>query len=363
MSIKKNVLSVYRGSLSQNRGTPLRITSLMHHIAVSNAFTYYTCSNDAEIEYSNSHLVLTGNKISDLRRLNRFIKDNHIDIIVFHNIPAAYYLLPLKLLNPKKKFVMEMHGFLEEELRLYGDVNWLEYNLYRSFFFLIYKCCNAITTCSETATEIMLKYNKNTHTIFGGVDLKKFNPSIQPIRSFKESPEDIVIGYSGNLRRWQGVDFLLRAFEDLLQKDDSFKLVLLLSEEPHFQVPRSTTIIGPVEHSEVGGYTAAFDILVIPRPASLINGLSFPSKLMEYLAMGKPVVGSRTSDVHKIIVDGENGFLYEPGDKEGLVNCFLKLKDSTVRDKMGRNAYATVQNKYTWEIQGEKMLNILMSLK
>lgn len=78
---------------------------------------------------------------------------------------------------------------------------------------------------------------------------------------------------------------------------------------------------------------------------------------MEYMAMGKAVIVSQTSDMHKIIVDGENGVTFKPEDKEGFVEAMGKLVDAEFRTKVGRNAYTTASTGYTWDIQGKIFLD------
>jgi glycosyltransferase involved in cell wall biosynthesis len=360
--MKRKIVSIYRGKLSLNRGTPLRVASLINEIVKNEDFEYFTCTADDIFETSKSHLTISGKKIHSIKEINTFVKTNNIDVLIFHTLSAAYFLLPLKILNPRKKFVLEMHGFNEEEERLYSDISLYKFYLLKIFFGIIYICSDAITTCSETASIILRKYNSNVTTVYGGVDLHKFNPNIVPTHSFKSAEEEIVIGYSGNLRKWQGVDFLVDVFQELTKRDKLFKLVLLLSEKVTIDIPENVTVLDPVSHDEVGKYNASFDILVIPRPETKVNTISFPSKLIEYMAMGKPVIGSRTSDIHKIVIDGKNGFLYDPEDKEGLINCFLKLKDPHVRASIGKSAFETVQQEYTWKHQGEKVSIVLRSL-
>jgi glycosyltransferase involved in cell wall biosynthesis len=148
----------------------------------------------------------------------------------------------------------------------------------------------------------------------------------------------------------------------LVKKDPSFSLELLLSEKVDIKNIPNVSVFKSVAHEDVAKFNAQCDILVIPRLENKVNTLSFPSKLMEYLAMGIPVVGSRTSDIHKIVTHKENGMLYKPGDKEEFINCLLELKNLLLRNKIGTKGFELVKENYSWEKQGKLFLDLLRSV-
>ncbi len=352
------VLFVYRDYFSRNRGTPLRIKSLIKEVLKDDELSVYTASRDEENIFKSPHLCLSTQNLKNIYLIHQFIKKNEIDVVAFHTISGGYYLLPLWLLGGRYKRVLEMHGFFEEEAVLYNDITFFKYYRNKFFYSLIYRMSHLITTCSETATSTLRKYNKNTHTIFGGVDLHLFSKALN-FELKKDINSEIILGYAGNGRKWQGLEFLLKAFAELNNKDDSFTLRLLLSEKFNLPKTKNVLIYPALYHEEVWRFNAECDVLIIPRPNNTVNKLSFPSKLMEYLASGKPVIASKTSDVHKIITHKESGMLYDPDDIQGFIECCEALKDPAVRKKIAINGYNLAKNGYTWEIQGKKFANLL----
>jgi glycosyltransferase involved in cell wall biosynthesis len=255
-----------------------------------------------------------------------------------------------------------MHGFFEEEARLYNDITFLKYYRNKFIYALIYSLCHLITTCSETATQRLRLYNKNTHTIYGGVDLSLFNPSLNDSFKKPDGTKEVIIGYAGNGRRWQGLEFLLESFSVLVERDPSFSLRLLLSEPVRVPDIKNMTVYGALPHAEVARFNAECDILVIPRLDNVVNKISFPSKLMEYLAMGKVVVGSKTSDIHRIITNMETGMLYDPGDTEAFISCLVTLKDPLLRERLGNQGYKLAKDHYSWEMQGQLFARLLKNV-
>ncbi len=58
--------------------------------------------------------------------------------------------------------------------------------------------------------------------------------------------------------------------------------------------------------------------------------------LLEAMAAGRPVVGTRVSSLPEIVVDGETGFLVPPRQAEAFANAMARLLDPKLRDQMGR---------------------------
>lgn len=358
---KIKILSVYRSFLLENRGTPLRVKSLINYSKKDAMTEWYTCTLDNESPLGLSHITVTHDHVDDIKKIIQYVRQNNIDVVVFHSIAAAFYMPFIKIFT-SAKMVLEMHGFREEEELLYGGISKFKYMRDKLFYRVIYRLCDLITTCSISATKYLGMFNKNVVSVYGGVDLSLFNPDVVPGKYFERKEGDIIVGYAGDGKKWQGLPFLFEAFDALVQKYPQFRLELLLSEKRTIPEREYIHVTGAVSHDKVSSFTALCDVLVIPRIVSRVNELTYPSKLMEYMAMGKAVVVSRTSDMHKIIMDGENGVTFKPEDKEGFIEAMGKLVDSEFRKKLGVSAYRTASDEYTWDIQGKIFIDSLKKL-
>src|SRR5262249_4399631 len=136
---------------------------------------------------------------------------------------------------------------------------------------------------------------------------------------------DTVIGYAGNMRKWQGVPLLIEAFERVHEADPSFLLAILSSEQEHLPRGEGIQFVPAVPHEAVPKFLAECDILVIPRPLDRISRLGPPSKLLEYMAMGKAVVASTVGYMDVIVTDGVTGRTFPPGDVEALEGILAEL--------------------------------------
>jgi len=225
---KINVLAMYRGDILANRGTPIRARSLLSRMDENENINLSVCSWSVEPGCFKRHFTLKNEHWNDLKKIYRYVKKNNIDVVVGHTISTSYYLLPIKIFT-NVKLVLEMHGFIEEEAREYNSMSFIAYYRMKVWNAIFFFFCDFITTCSKSITDIILKYNKNAVSMCGGVDIDFFNPNVESGGYFKRD-DRVVVGYIGDSKKWQGIDFLIDAYRKLLKRDKAFRLVLLMSE-------------------------------------------------------------------------------------------------------------------------------------
>ena len=85
--------------------------------------------------------------------------------------------------------------------------------------------------------------------------------------------------------------------------------------------------------NDVRNVYAALDITVVPS----IQAEPFGLVVMESMALGTPVVGSRSGGIAEQVVDGETGLLFDPGNEQKLAEALAcLLEDDQLRRSMGR---------------------------
>jgi glycosyltransferase involved in cell wall biosynthesis len=84
---------------------------------------------------------------------------------------------------------------------------------------------------------------------------------------------------------------------------------------------------------------------------------------IEAMASGTPVVASRLGGLGEIVVDGETGFLVQPGDTDELgARLHELLADSTSARRMGDAARRLVLERYTWDACARRCLDAYREL-
>lgn len=94
------------------------------------------------------------------------------------------------------------------------------------------------------------------------------------------------------------------------------------------------------------------DVEVIP---SLYE--AFGNTVIEGMACKKTVVASRCGGIPEIIKDGTDGVLVEPNNPNELANALIHLlQDRKTRERIGKRARKTVEERFTLEIMARKTL-------
>ena len=90
---------------------------------------------------------------------------------------------------------------------------------------------------------------------------------------------------------------------------------------------------------------------------------AFPITILEYMALGKPIVASNVSGVPEMIVDGWNGLLYDNNDNAKLIENLSKLyKDNNLREEISQNAISYYKEKFCEKEFTKNTLKILDEL-
>ncbi|MGC9093824.1 MAG: glycosyltransferase, partial [Bacteroidota bacterium] len=122
-------------------------------------------------------------------------------------------------------------------------------------------------------------------------------------------------------------------------------------------------------------HLAACDILVSPHvwdenPAiteSMTPFFGSPTKLFEYMAMGKAIVASRVGQISEIFSPGRDAILVEPGNVAQISEAIQKLAaHPRTRKALGRNARRKVIENFTWLENAKRLtrsLDIQLSLE
>jgi glycosyltransferase involved in cell wall biosynthesis len=107
---------------------------------------------------------------------------------------------------------------------------------------------------------------------------------------------------------------------------------------------------------------AACDILVSPHVPNP-DGTPFfgsPTKLFEYMAMGKGIVASDLDQIGEVLEHDRTAWLVKPGDVNSLMHGLKVLIDSPeLRERLGETARKKAIAKHTWKEHTQKIIEKL----
>lgn len=165
---------------------------------------------------------------------------------------------------------------------------------------------DAVVCNSLDFTKRASSYNPNSFYIGNGFNIEQYNADEEyPV------PEDLkgipgpVIGYVGALITLRlDLDMMV----DMAEARPDLSFVLIGWEDSEFENSRlhqlpNVYFLGKKHTQEVPAYIQHFDVCINPQILNEITSGNFPLKIVEYLAMGRPVVATATPTMQDIFSD------------------------------------------------------------
>ena len=245
-------------------------------------------------------------------------------------------------------------------------------------------CADLIIVVSEEMQEELIQRGIDTSKILinpNGVDTSVYSPDVDgvKVRERYSFNENIVLGFIGTFGKWHGAEVLTQAFGMLLNENSHLrnKVKLLLIGDgvtmpevkkniEMYNMDKEVILTGQIPQTEGPFYLAACNILIsphIPTP----DGTKFfgsPTKLFEYMAMGKPIIASDLNQIGRILENNKTAILCEPGNPVALKDAIAKLiGDKELCLMLGKNAREKVVNEFTWLKNVERVIEKYNEIK
>ena len=179
-----------------------------------------------------------------------------------------------------------------------------------------------------------------------------------------------VLLYPGTLNWHQGVDLAIRAFRKICQQAphadfhiygegrSKEELVSLVRE---LQLEERVLIRKPVPLREIAAVIERADVGVVPKRKDGFGNEAFSTKIMEFMAMGVPVIAPDT-DVDRYYFDDSIVRFFRGGDEDDLARAMLELIEKPQkRQLLVDNATRYIET-HDWSSSEEEYLNLVDSL-
>lgn len=209
---------------------------------------------------------------------------------------------------------------------------------------LLAKKSDLIVTHSDHFMEILKPYNSNIYNVGSGIDLSLFDVNKHyPIPDEVRSLASPIIGYVGALT---SARLDLEALVRIAKERPQWTMVLVGPEDEVFHNSelhqmKNVVFCGRKTVEEIPAYISQMDVCLNPQIINDITIGNYPLKIDEYLAMGKPVVATRTKGMKPF---EPYTFLAEPGgDYISLIEKALKADE-----EFRRKGLAFAQS-HSWE--------------
>jgi glycosyltransferase involved in cell wall biosynthesis len=290
------------------------------------------------------------------------------DVLHACNPPDTIFLIGgfYKLLG--KKFVFDHHDINPELYEAkFGKRGWGR-RLLVALERMSFRTANLVISTNESYRSIATgRGRKNARDVFvvrSGPDLTRIkqvppNPVLRKGRRY-------LVGYVGVMGKQEGIDLLLQAVrlivKDLGRTDIQFGLVGGGTELPamrelakRLDIADYVTFTGRAPDAELLEMLNTADICVNPDRANDMNDRSTMNKIMEYMALGKPVVQFDLTEGR--VSAGEASWYARPNDVADLAQKMVSLLgDEQQRIRMGAVGRERVERVLSWQHEAPRLL-------
>ncbi|HUA23864.1 MAG TPA: glycosyltransferase [Steroidobacteraceae bacterium] len=281
-------------------------------------------------------------------RLRALISQRCIDALVCTNPYSMLYGHLARGVRPGTRLAAVFHSTV-----LHSFKERLQMLLYRRLF----NRCDLLIYVCENQRRYWRQHGLHAPdtVIYNGVDADYFTDGYtsEQRRILRNSLEldanDYVVGLCSALRPEKAADDLLQAIAQLRRHRVPAKALFIGDGPERARIERTAEMLGLRPHVRITGFqrdirpfTACCDVMAL-----VSHSETFSLAALEGMALGKPVVLSDTGGAAELVVPGEHGFLFEPGDTETLATHLTTLTSHSIRARLGAAAARRVRERFT----------------
>jgi glycosyltransferase involved in cell wall biosynthesis len=292
------------------------------------------------------------------------------DVIHAANPPDYFYVIGRVFKPLGKKFIFDHHDLVPEAClaRWSGLRRRITYTIARWAERSTFRTADLVISTNESYRRVAIQR--------GHVDPARAFVVRSAIRKgqFREGRSRLelrrgnryLVCYVGTLGANDGIDLLLLAFHHVVHgcHRNDIRLAIVGNGEVRSEMMALSSRLllrdfveftGERNDQAIADYLATADVCVEPAPRNSYNDQCTMNKVIEYMAMGKPVVAF---DLHEVRETLQGGGVYVPSNNPiHFGEQILRLLESPEeRRRMGREGMTRFNNVLAWEYQREPLL-------
>lgn len=355
----------------QEEGLPKR--EVLGSLNVSRVAVKHRRGGKFNYAYQYSAFILASSAIVALRALKR-----RYDLVYVHNMPD---ILVMSALIPKvvgARVVLDQHDPMPELMTtIFGFDD-------ESFYVRLIK---RMEKWSMARAHLVLTVNAACQRIFAerscspekiGVVMNAPDGELFPLRSPRSyvqcsdpAAKPFVIMYHGSLVERNGLDLALKALAGVRQTLPSAELRIygkqtpfleqVLAEAAGLGLQDAVRYLGPRRLEDLAREIEDCDLGVIPNQRNAFTDINTPTRIFEYLALGKPVVAPSTPGIRDYF-GPESLLFFEAGDSNGLaqkIEYVAAYPDKAIEiAERGQKVYLA----HTWSQERQTLVDLIGGL-
>jgi len=378
-----NILFILYGNFSTNTANPIvlfaqQLKSLGHECiiavpsekdtSINHDLSHFTPIEYDEVLQLEGKIFSNGKKADVLHACTpRIVIGNFLlKYLVRFPTPLVIYLEDNELWISK-----DYLGLSDEELLRLGDVELvsrLPEALSHPYEYLYLISLSDLVILIQEKLRIDVPEFMSHRVIPWGVNQEIFHPDIPPSEKWRQyfsiNEDDKIIVYHGGLNGFTrpAILDLCKAIELINQQGISCKLIRTGINALNFWdelSPESKKYIfdaGVIPKHELPSVLALADLFVQPGRISPFEDLRLPSKVPEFLSMGRPVILPDVN-ISSLFIDGIDAILLKTGQPDEIaIECIKVLRSENYQKKLGANARIFAMKHFNLKSQTEKLV-------
>jgi glycosyltransferase involved in cell wall biosynthesis len=299
----------------------------------------------------------------------RLSREEPFDVIHACNPPDLLFLIALALRPSGARFLFDHHDLVPElfESRFVGGPRVLR----RALLLLerlTFRTADAVISTNESYREAAIRRGgmprDRVRVVRSAPDLSRFFP-VEPDPTLKRGKRFLAC-YLGVMGPQDGVDYTLRALAylhgkmgrdelhtTLIGSGDSFDELVALSSR--LGLDDVVEFTGRLSDEMVQRYLSTADVCLSPDPKNPLNDVSSMNKVVEYMAMSRPLV---SFDLHEARVTAQDAAVYAfDNDVAQFAKLIAELLDDPERRaRLGNIGRRRVEQTLSWETSRRNLL-------
>lgn len=334
----------------------------------NSGITYYrTFSNEKEVvsEKKTSFLI----QIMKFFRIINFslqvykvVKKENIDVIHAHAMFFCAFSAQFAGFLLNKPVVYEIRSLWEERYKKNGFINYLIFSFVTFLETLSMLFANHIVVInnnlkSQLQQRLVLMRKKMT-VVENAIDLDR-------VKISKLNKNNFVFGYIGTLSPIEGLDLLIKAFNNLKIKN---KLLIFgdgIELEKLKKLANGNNNIefkGKVSSDEISKAYDQVDVIINPRTKSYLTDTVTPLKPLEAMAYKKLVLVSDVGGMKELVKNEFNGIVFNADSFKEIKNVIIDVINRNNLDKIIENGFRHIKEERNWKVNSKKYYKIYENL-
>lgn len=284
------------------------------------------------------------------------------------NPPDLIFLTALLFKPFGVKYVFDHHDINPELYISKFEKKGLFYNLMLLFEKLTFKTANYSIATNESYKEIAVSRGgmkkDRVWVVRSGPKLEKLK-LFPPVEELKKGKK-YLIGYIGVIGEQEGLDLLMESAQYILSKRNDVHfgivgggthLVEIKKLCSKMGLSNNFDFYGRVDDKTMLEVLNTADVCVNPDKPTVMNDLSTMNKIMEYMALKKPIVQYTLKEGK---FSAQDASLYAKNtDPIDFAKKIIKLLDNeNLRIQMGEFGYKRVINKLSWNFESKALIRV-----